>query len=62
MFTMHASINNQTNRYRLSCDTRYQRADEQADERWVGEDPIAHYAWTQGETVPMEDARKKWGV
>lgn len=62
MFTMHASLNNRTDRYRLSCDTRYQRADEPADERWVGEDPIAHYAWTKGETVPMEEARKKWRV
>src|SRR5579871_5488055 len=28
MFTMHGSLNNVSNRYRLSCDTRYQRADE----------------------------------
>lgn len=62
MFTMHASINNRTPRYRLSCDTRYQRASDPVDERWIGENPIAHYAWTQGETVPMEEARKKWGV
>ncbi len=62
MFTMHGSINNSTHRYRLSCDTRYQRADEPADERWVGEDPKAHYAWGKGQTVPMEDARREWGV
>lgn len=62
MFTMHGSLNNTTHQYRLSCDTRYQRADEPADERWMGENPIAHYAWMQGETVPMEDARKRWGV
>lgn len=62
MFTMHASINNTSNRYRLSCDTRYQRADEPVDERWIGENPPAHYAWMTGETVPMEEARKKWGV
>lgn len=62
MFTMHGSLNNQTRRYRLSCDTRYQRAGDPVDERWIGENPIAHYAWTKGETIPMEEARKKWGV
>ena len=62
MFTMHGSLSNVTDRYRLSCDTRYQRADEPADERWMGENPIAHYAWTKGETVSMEEARKRWGV
>ncbi len=62
MFTMHGSLNNVSRRYRISCDTRYQRADEPVDERWIGENPIAHYAWTKGETVPMEVARKRWGV
>ena len=62
MYTMHASLDNTTNRFRLSTDTRYQRADEPVDERWIGEDPIAHYAWTKGETVPMEEMRKRWGV
>jgi hypothetical protein len=62
MFTLHGSLNNVSNRYRLTCDTRYQRADEPVDERWIGEDPIAHYAWTKGETVPMAVMRKKWGV
>jgi hypothetical protein len=62
MFTMHGSLTNITNQFRLSCDTRYQRADEPVDERWMGENPIAHYAWMKGETVPMEDARKRWGV
>ncbi|HTE18461.1 MAG TPA: phytanoyl-CoA dioxygenase family protein [Armatimonadota bacterium] len=62
MYTMHGSLNNGTNRYRISCDTRYQRAHEPVDERWIGENPIAHYAWMEGETVPIEEARKKWGV
>lgn len=62
MFTMHASIANTSDRYRLSCDTRYQRADEPVDERWIGENPIAHYAWTKGETVPMEEKRREWRV
>lgn len=62
MYTLHGSINNTTNRYRISCDTRYQRADEPVDPRWVGEDPEGHTTWMQGETVPMEEARKRWGV
>lgn len=62
MYTMHASLDNRTNRYRLSCDTRYQRADEPVDERWVGEDPVAHYAWMKGEPVSMEEMRRRWGV
>lgn len=62
MFTMHGSVNNVSNRFRLSTDTRYQLASEPVDERWMGEDPIAHYAWTKGETVPMEAVRAKWGV
>lgn len=62
MFTMHASLTNTSKCYRLSCDTRYQRADDPVDERWVGEDPLAHYAWQKGETVPMEIMRERWGV
>ena len=42
MYTMHASTDNHTDRLRLSTDTRYQLASEPVDERWIGEDPIAH--------------------
>ena len=42
MYTMHASMDNHTNRLRLSTDTRYQLASEPVDKRWIGEDPIAH--------------------
>lgn len=42
MFTLHASLDNCTNRLRLSTDSRYQLASEAADERWIGENPIAH--------------------
>lgn len=62
MYTMHGSIENNTDRFRISCDTRYQRADEPVDERWIGENPMAHYAWQKGEMVPMEKMREKWGV
>jgi ectoine hydroxylase-related dioxygenase (phytanoyl-CoA dioxygenase family) len=62
MFTLHGSTNNTTNRWRLSCDTRFQPAADPADERWVGENPKAHYAWHSGETKPMDVARAEWGV
>ncbi len=63
MFTMHASLVNISDRYRLSCDTRYQPASEAVDERWVGEKPIAHYGWNEpGKNVDMAVARQQWGV
>lgn len=42
MFTVHASLDNQSNRIRLSSDSRYQLASELADERWIGPNPIGH--------------------
>ena len=44
MFMLHGSLDNQSplGRVRLSCDTRYQRADEPIDPRFVGSPPIAH--------------------
>jgi hypothetical protein len=42
MFTLHASLDNCTDQVRLSTDSRYQLASEAVDERWVGEEPIAH--------------------
>lgn len=40
--TVHASLDNGSDRIRLSSDTRYQHADAPADERWIGDTPIAH--------------------
>jgi ectoine hydroxylase-related dioxygenase (phytanoyl-CoA dioxygenase family) len=43
MFVVHASIDNQTeSEIRISTDSRYQRASEPIDERWVGINPPAH--------------------
>jgi hypothetical protein len=60
MFTLHASAENTSGRIRLSSDTRFQPASEPADERWVGEQPKAHYAWFQGEGVSMTQKRQEW--
>ena len=42
IFTLHTSTNNTTNKIRLSTDSRYQLASEPVDNRWIGENPIAH--------------------
>lgn len=42
MFTVHTSLDNLSDRIRLSCDSRYQLASEPADARWVGENPVGH--------------------
>lgn len=64
MFTMHGALNNRSGSFRLSCDTRFQLASEPVDERWIGENPIGHYAWQTepDKVVPMADARAKSGV
>jgi hypothetical protein len=62
MYMMHASLNNTTNRYRISSDTRYQLASEPVDERWIGAKPKGHYAWGKTPQKPVEQARKEWGI
>lgn len=42
MHMVHASLDNPTDRVRLSSDSRYQPVSQPADERWVGETPIGH--------------------
>ena len=42
MTLVHGSLDNQTDRFRLSTDTRYQLAAEPVDERWIGEQPPGH--------------------
>lgn len=44
IFTVHASLDNQSKFIRMSADSRYQPANEAADPRWVGENPIGHSA------------------
>ena len=60
MHTMHASTTNLTNRFRLSCDIRFQPVSEPVDERWRrnGEGHTA-----AGKPVrAMSEARQEWGV
>ena len=58
MHTMHASTTNLSNRFRLSCDVRYQPASEPVDERWR-RGGSGHYGKTKRD---MASARTEWGV
>lgn len=64
LWTMHASTTNTTEKWRLSCDIRFQPAAEPADERWVGKTPRGHdHSFTTGQTArTMEEMRSEWGV
>ena len=64
LFTMHASTTNLTDKFRISCDIRFQPAGEKMDERWAGKKPVGHYAWGKDETKerPITDLRKEWGI
>ncbi len=43
MFVVHAAVDNKTeNQFRISSDSRYQKASEPIDERWIGENPPGH--------------------
>ena len=42
MHLVHGGLDNQTDRLRISTDTRYQRASQPIDERWIGDEPIAN--------------------
>lgn len=42
MGTVHGSIDNFSNKIRLSSDSRYQKASDTVDERWMGATPIGH--------------------
>lgn len=44
IFTAHMGLDNRSDRFRLSCDSRYQPASEPADSRWIGMNPSAHGA------------------
>jgi hypothetical protein len=64
MHLMHASLTNTTNRYRISCDTRYQPADDSVDERWSGDQPMGHpVMWgPNAQLESLDTSRKRWGL
>ena len=64
MHTMHGSTDNQSDRIRLSSDTRYQLASEPVDERWIGVEPKGHYRHRDpsNRIEPLDESRARWGV
>lgn len=64
IFNLHGSLTNTSNKYRLSCDTRYQPVGEPIDDRWSGSEPKTHDAFWAPETEleSVEDSRARWGV
>lgn len=42
VYTVHGSLDNQSDQIRMSSDSRYQLASDPIDERWVGENPPGH--------------------
>lgn len=64
MFMMHMSLANTSTAFRLTADTRWQKAGDPVDERWVGRLPKGHYAWNSepDKIVPMAHKRREWGV
>lgn len=62
LYLMHASTTNTTDRWRLSCDIRFQPAEDPADARWVGDNPASHSRDADGKVRSMEEMRTVWGV
>ena len=58
MYTMHASLDNISDRFRLCADTRYQLASEPVDGRFMGEKPFTR----ETPVHTIEEMREKWGV
>ena len=59
MHLMHASTTNLTNRFRLSCDVRFQPASEPMDARWR-KHGTGHRE--QAQVRPIEDLKAEWGL
>ncbi|MEX0777403.1 MAG: phytanoyl-CoA dioxygenase family protein [Phycisphaeraceae bacterium] len=64
LFTLHASITNMTNRYRISADVRFQPAHLPIDPRFVGDEPRGHAdaVTDPAKQVTMEQKKVEWGL
>ena len=65
MHMMHSSAPNNTSKYRISIDTRYQLADEEKDDRFffnVDGTWLGNYYNKDAIYTSMDELRKKWGV
>ncbi len=61
MQTMHMSLTNNSGRFRLTADCRYQAADLPIDARWIGERPPGHQV-SPAPQKSMAQARAEWGI
>ena len=64
MYLLHGSLANASNKFRSSCDTRYQPAAEPRDDCWSGDEPRGHETlWAPGVQLrSVEAARTSWGM
>jgi hypothetical protein len=64
MHMLHGSVPNQSHKYRISIDTRYQLASDPRDERFYGENGtwLGNYYNQGAEYTPMLEMRKMWGL
>ena len=60
MYLMHGSLDNLSDKFRLSCDTRYQLVDADVDWRHMGEHPDQIPKATK--RISIQDARANWGI
>ena len=64
LYMMHMSLANTSDAFRLTADTRWQKAGDPVDERWIGSQPKGHYAWHSEpeKMVTMAQKRREWNV
>ncbi len=62
LYTLHASTTNKTNRFRLSCDVRFQPSSEPLDERWDADGEKHRSFASEPSLISMTDARSRWGI
>jgi len=60
MYFMHGSLDNVSNRYRITSDTRYQLACESVDSRHMGATP--DQIPKAEKRITMAEARAQWGI
>ncbi|XP_022289032.2 1-deoxypentalenic acid 11-beta-hydroxylase-like [Crassostrea virginica] len=65
--TVHMSTSNLTDNIRLSCDTRWQPADEEADPRFVGQIGVVApkfglFGKEQVKAQTIDDLKQSWGI
>lgn len=58
-YLLHGTLDNQTENFRVSLDSRYQPKNDPMDDRWVGEKPLAHTARDWNVFTAMDKVGKR---